>query len=483
MSNRNVEEEEEAVLAEDDDGDEQAVVVIMRAVRHARCQKRRRHARSIQEWAAAVGSMLEPDDEDDKQDGRRAPRTVYPRPSYADSAWARMMRCPALADPASREANLFRRRFRVPYQFFGQIVELVQKRHWFSSTVVDVSGRQCILVELKVLAALQTLGRGTCFDDISQMSLMSEPVACASFHAFCEHFAQELYADHVRLPTGDDQDKVMEDFHKLGFTGAVGSADVTHVKWDACPYSEQRTHTGKEGYPTLAYQATVDHSGRVLAVMPGCPGSFNDKTIIRFDAAVTKIRNDGVYKNRVFYLRAGDGNMVRCTGNYLLVDNGYHKWRVLMPPTKCPSSEADVLLSRWLEKVRKDIECFFGRLKGRFRFLKLPILFREKERVDNAFFTACMLHNMLHSMDGLDKLEAGVSWSGIDGEHDASVAAPDEDVSTIGRRGGGENDQEEEVEPSHQEFREKLMTSFSYRWKHKDIEWLVSADGGAAGDA
>ncbi|CAM9144822.1 unnamed protein product, partial [Sphacelaria rigidula] len=94
------------------------------------------------------------------------------------------------------------------------------------------------------------------------------------------------------------------------------------------------------------------------------------------------------------------------------------QWRVLIPPTKCPYSEEDVRLSKWLESVRKDAECFFGRLKGRFRFLKLSILLREKERVDNAMFTACMLHNMLHTMDGLDNLDTGVSWSGVDGQHD-----------------------------------------------------------------
>lgn len=38
-----------------------------------------------------------------------------------------------------------------------------------------------------------------------------------------------------------------------------------------------------------------------------------------------KIKNDAVYEDRVFYLRAADGAMVRRTVNYLLVDKGYHK--------------------------------------------------------------------------------------------------------------------------------------------------------------
>ncbi|CAM9472270.1 unnamed protein product, partial [Sphacelaria rigidula] len=146
------------------------------------------------------------------------------------------------------------------------------------------------------------------------MSLMSEPVACMSFHSLCEHFAQEPYDDHVRVSSGEDQDKVMEDFHKLGFTGAVGSTDVTRVKWDCCPYSEQGLYTGKEGYPCVADQASVDHSGRVLAVTMGFPESFDDRTIIPFDSAVTKIKNDPVYKNRVFNLTAADGTTVECGG-------------------------------------------------------------------------------------------------------------------------------------------------------------------------
>ncbi|CAM9592703.1 unnamed protein product, partial [Sphacelaria rigidula] len=72
----------------------------------------------------------------------------------------------------------------------------------------------------------------------------------------------------------------------LGFTGAIGSTDVTHIKWAACPYSWEKQYTGKEGFATIAYQAIVDHTGRVLAATKGYAGSMNDKTIIRYDAAI-----------------------------------------------------------------------------------------------------------------------------------------------------------------------------------------------------
>ncbi|CAN0063259.1 unnamed protein product, partial [Sphacelaria rigidula] len=63
-----------------------------------------------------------------------------------------------------------------------------------------------------------------------------------------------------------------------------------HVKWDRCPFSLQRLYTGGEVYPTIAHQATVDHSGRILAVPVGFFGVMNDTTIIRCKAAIPNTR-------------------------------------------------------------------------------------------------------------------------------------------------------------------------------------------------
>lgn len=180
---------------------------------------------------------------------------------------------------------------------------------------------------LQVLSCLQLLGRGNVFQDIYHMSWMSMQTAAATFHRFCKHFAAELYDEHIFLPTGAYQDKVMADYARIGFTGAVGSTDVTHLPWGMCPYNQARSHTGKEGFPTLAYQVTVSHTKRVLAVTPGFTGSTNDKTIIRFDGAVTKIRTDPIYTDRTYKLYRRDGTPFETKGCYLLVDNGYHKVR------------------------------------------------------------------------------------------------------------------------------------------------------------
>ena len=57
-----------------------------------------------------------------------------------------------------------------------------------------------------------------------------------------------------------------------------------------------RVHTDKEGFPTLAYEAMVDHAMRVRAITKGYPGTVSDKTIVRFDKGALAIREADIYK-------------------------------------------------------------------------------------------------------------------------------------------------------------------------------------------
>ena len=72
----------------------------------------------------------------------------------------------------------------------------------------------------------------------------------------------------------------------------------------------------------------------------------------------------------------------------------------------------ETVFSRTAESVRKDVECFFEILKGSFRVLKLRVGYHSQESIDNIFFTCCILHNMLHAFDGIDKFEENVGCLG-----------------------------------------------------------------------
>ncbi|KAG5190791.1 hypothetical protein JKP88DRAFT_266780 [Tribonema minus] len=89
---------------------------------------------------------------DDSTPRRKRCRRVYERPDYRRTAWMTMLDNEAqLLDPTSREAKKFRRRFRLPYPMFKELVALVREKGWLPCADADVAGRPCIPLELKPL--------------------------------------------------------------------------------------------------------------------------------------------------------------------------------------------------------------------------------------------------------------------------------------------------------------------------------------------
>lgn len=137
-----------------------------------------------------------------------------------------------------------------------------------------------------------------------------------------------------------------------------------------------------------------------------------------------------------------------------------------MAPTKCTGNTDDAAFSAMLESVRKDVDCFFGILKERFRTLKLSIPYNNKKDIDNVFFTCCILHNMLHTFDGMDQLEAGMKWTASAGMHEPWVCKPSIDLSSVGAKGGTPK---MEKEPRHALLKRQLIQRFAFRSSIGDI--------------
>ncbi|CAN0429398.1 unnamed protein product [Pylaiella littoralis] len=103
------------------------------------------------------------------------------------------------------------------------------------------------------MACLTILARGNCFGSIYMLSWMSSAVVQKTFHKFCKHFATEMYDEHIFLPTDEngELDRVMGQYEKLGFRGAMGSTDVTHIAWGRCPTTKPaRTLERKASLPS-----------------------------------------------------------------------------------------------------------------------------------------------------------------------------------------------------------------------------------------
>ena len=141
-----------------------------------------------------------------------------------------------------------------------------------------------------------------------------------------------------------------------------------HIKWERCSAGDCVLHKGKEGFPTLSHEVTVDHTSKIIAVTHGFHGRRSDRTIVRFDGFVTDIDNGTKYNEVTYPMCDITGVEYEEKGKWLFCTL---LWRCMQCPLKHSAIPREALLSEWAETVRKDFECAFGILKGRFRCSKI----------------------------------------------------------------------------------------------------------------
>ena len=73
-------------------------------------------------------------------------------------------------------------------------------------------------------------------------------------------------------------------------------------------------------------------------------------------------------------------------GYYFICDGGYFSWKCLMSPVQNRSAGSDVdIWSKFMESVRKDVECTFGILKQWFHVLKHNVQLQNKAVIHDIF--------------------------------------------------------------------------------------------------
>jgi hypothetical protein len=110
--------------------------------------------------------------------------------------------------------KLFRRRFRIPFPVFKDVLVPLCRDANIFGTSVEAYVR--VPLEFKILVSLRILGRGNVADDIFEMSKVPESTCNTIFHRFCEKFSEVFFADYVKPPTGSRLQKVMEIYAELG---------------------------------------------------------------------------------------------------------------------------------------------------------------------------------------------------------------------------------------------------------------------------
>lgn len=329
---------------------------------------------------------------------------------------------------------LFRRRFRVPHSsFLSMNIEMnncPQFTRWHNSKQ-DCCGVRASPISMLHLSVLRYLGRSWTIDCLHEATCISEEVIRNFIHQFLEYGSTVLYDQLVTSPTTmrEAQSHVKE-YEAAGFPGAVGSTDATHVLLERVNNRNRQGHLGfKSSHTARAYNITVNHRRQILSTTSGHPARWNDKTLQLFDPFMEQLHEGKILDDLVFQLYSLDaeGSVVKTNyqGGWLLVDNGYLSRSTTVPPIKTTTSRSEIRFSAWLESLRKDVECTFGILKGRWRILKSGIRLHGTSNPDKVFRTCCALHNLLLDVDGLNK-----EWNnGVPSDYATMTLVDDDEVA------------------------------------------------------
>ena len=202
--------------------------------------------------------------------------------------------------------------------------------------------------------------------------------------------------------TETELDSVLSESARRGFPGCIGFMDGVHVHWDKCPSQWKHLCTGKNPYPTIGWQCSVNQHRRFMSVSEAQFGGVNDQSAIKYDRFTQQLRTDPLYKNISYNVYDKNGLIHTEKGVWLNVDGGYLK----IPELIVGDPESlSLFMNYWttfMESERKHVECAFGILKARFRILKLPIRMQNFQTIDDVFVTCCILHNMCLEVDGGD---------------------------------------------------------------------------------
>ena len=196
-------------------------------------------------------------------------------------------------DPLHLDGKEYRNNYRMPWSEAEKLIKLFKEEGWLGVQETMPTGQKSCPIEIKILGALYWLGEGCTFRTIRNVA--GRVLTVQSFRSFaldfCRIVATELAPLHIRMPESVEELMIINEAYKRrGFPGACGSMDGVQLYWDACPYRLRSTFIGKEKKPTVGFNITVDHDCKFVYVGELFAGRFNDKTKVRYDKYVHKLR-------------------------------------------------------------------------------------------------------------------------------------------------------------------------------------------------
>ena len=210
-----------------------------------------------------------------------------------------------------------------------------------------------------------------------------------------------FYKKYVFIPDELGLNEVDKVYRYMGLPGCIGSMDVTHVQWGACPSKLSHDCFGRYGYPTVGFNFICSHNRRIQYISRAFYGATSDITIAANDNYPRRLMLCQVHNDRIFRTFNRQGDVIFWMGGYVITEGGYPTCYGFVSPIVPSNDYHSVVWGEWIESVRKDVERIFGALKNRFVWLKSSMLYHKIPTISVAVRVCSIIHNRLLEYDNV----------------------------------------------------------------------------------
>ena len=250
--------------------------------------------------------------------------------------------------------------------------------------------RRAISTECRVAITLWCLATPCEYRTIAHLFGVSRSAVCVIVQECCEVIVRDLLTSYIKVPTGNDMQKVVDGFEsRWGFPQCVGAIDGSHIPI-AAPALNHTDYYNRKGWYSMLVQAVVDHDYLFRDICVGWPGSVHDARVFANSMLYRRITEDDLIAKGGTRTLLGNTVPVNIIG-----DAAYPLETWLMKPFTDNGSltEEEKCFNYRLSRARMVVENAFGRLKARWRRL-MKKNDMHTEHIPNVISACCVLHNV-----------------------------------------------------------------------------------------